>query len=53
MHRWLQDFAYRTDVSWPVFALTAVLALTIAAATVSFQAIRSAIANPIDSLRTE
>ena len=53
MQRWLQGFAYRTTISWSVFAITAGLALLIAFATVSFQAIKAAIANPVDSLRNE
>jgi putative ABC transport system permease protein len=53
MHTWLQDFAYRVDISWWVFALAGVLALLIAMLTVSFQAIKAAISNPIKSLRTE
>lgn len=50
---WLQDFAYRTAISWWVFALAAVLALVIALVTISFQAIKAAISNPVKSLRTE
>jgi putative ABC transport system permease protein len=50
---WLQNFAYRIDISWWMFALAAVLALCIGFITVSFQAIKAAVANPIDSLRTE
>lgn len=53
MHTWLQDFAYRVDISWWVFALAGVLALMIAMITVSFQAIKAALSNPIKSLRTE
>lgn len=53
MHAWLQDFAYRIHVSVWVFALAAILALSIALFTVSFQAIKAAIANPIKNLRTE
>ena len=53
MHKWLQDFAYRVDISWMVFLITTVVALTIALLTISFQAIRAAIANPVKSLRTE
>ncbi|MGK2864518.1 MAG: ABC transporter permease [Chitinophagaceae bacterium] len=53
MKVWLKDFAYRTDISWWVFILSGVLALTIAFVTVSFQAIKAAIANPVKSLRTE
>jgi putative ABC transport system permease protein len=53
MHRWLQDFAYRIDIEWWVFALAGSLSLFIALATISFQAIRAALANPVKSLRTE
>lgn len=53
MHQWLQDFAYRIDISWWVFALAGAAALFVALATVSFQAVKAAIANPIKSLRTE
>ncbi|HET6994153.1 MAG TPA: ABC transporter permease [Chitinophagaceae bacterium] len=53
MHSWLQDFAYRVNISWWIFIAAAVIALLIALATVSFQAIKAAIANPVKSLRTE
>jgi putative ABC transport system permease protein len=53
MHRWLQDFAYRTPISWWIFALAGLLAILIAFLTVGFQAIKAAVANPIKSLRTE
>ena len=53
MNRWLQDFAYRINIGWWAFGLAGVLALTIAFLTVSFQAIRAAMANPVNSLRTE
>ena len=53
MNKWLQDFAYRTTISWWVFVVAAVAAMLIAAITVSFQAIKAAIANPVKSLRTE
>jgi putative ABC transport system permease protein len=53
MDKWLQDFAYRMDISWWIFALSGSLALGIAFLTVSFQAIKAAIANPIKSLKTE
>jgi putative ABC transport system permease protein len=53
MNQWLQDFAYRIDISWWIFALAGILALLIALLTVSFQAIRAALANPVKSLRTE
>ncbi len=53
MHKWLQDFAYRIDIGWWVFIIAGLLALVIALVTVSFQAIKAAIANPVQSLRTE
>jgi putative ABC transport system permease protein len=53
MHQWLQDFAYRVGISWWIFASAGVLALLIALFTVSFQAIRAALANPVKSLRSE
>jgi putative ABC transport system permease protein len=53
MHAWLKDFAYRTGIGWWVFVLAGALALFIALFTVSFQAIKAAIANPVKSLRTE
>jgi putative ABC transport system permease protein len=53
MNRWLQNFAYRVDMSWWVFALAGGLALAIALVTVSTQAIRAALANPVNSLRYE
>ena len=53
MNKWLQSFAYRTHISWVVFAITAFIALFIALVTISFQAIKAAVANPVKSLRTE
>ncbi|PSR55343.1 macrolide export ATP-binding/permease MacB [Adhaeribacter arboris] len=53
MHRWLQDFAYRTPLSWSTFGLATLLAVVIAVLTVSFQAIKAAIANPVEALRNE
>lgn len=53
MNKWLEDFAYRVNISWWIFALAGVLALLIAMLTVSVQAIKAAIANPVKSLRTE
>ena len=53
LHRWLQDYAYRVNISWWVFVMAGSLAMLIALATVSFQAIKAAIANPVKSLRTE
>ncbi len=53
MHKWLEDFAYKIDIGWWVFVLAGIVALLIALVTVSFQAIKAAIANPVKSLRTE
>jgi putative ABC transport system permease protein len=53
MQQWLQDFAYRVAMQWWMFALGSLIAILIAVATVSFQAIKAAIANPVKSLRTE
>jgi len=53
MDRWLQDFAYRSPIPWWVFPVAGAFALLIAVLTVSFQAIKAALANPIRSLRTE
>jgi putative ABC transport system permease protein len=53
MNHWLQDFAYRIEIGWWVFALSGLIAIVIAMVTVSFQAIKAAIANPVKSLRTE
>ena len=53
MHRWLQEFAYRIDISWWVFALAGAIALMIAFVTVSFHSVRAALANPVKSLRSE
>ncbi len=53
MDRWLQDFAHRVSISWWVFVIAGMTAVLIAVITVSFQAIKAAIANPVKSLRTE
>jgi len=53
MHNWLQDYQYRAELSWWIFAAAGAGALIITLLTVSFQAIKAAIANPIKSLRTE
>jgi putative ABC transport system permease protein len=53
MHKWLEDFAYRIDIRWWVFLAAGVMAGLIAVFTVSFQAIKAAVANPVKSLRTE
>ena len=53
INKWLQDFAYRINVGWWVFAIAGLLVMAIALATISFQAIKAAMANPVKSLRTE
>ena len=53
MNNWLKDFAYRISIQWWIFVVAAVTALLIALLTVSFQAIKAALANPVKSLRTE
>ncbi len=53
MSKWLQDFAFRINISWWIFIVAAIIAFMIALVTVSFQAIRAAVANPVDSLRDE
>jgi putative ABC transport system permease protein len=53
MHQWLQDYVYRIDISWWLFAAGGFVAIITALATISFQAIRAAVANPVNSLRSE
>lgn len=53
MNKWLDSFAYRIHINWSVFVITTVLALLIALITISFQAIKAALANPVESLRSE
>lgn len=53
MHKWVEGFAYRTPIAWWVFLLAGAMALVIAIATISFQAIKAAIMNPVKSLRSE
>jgi len=53
MDKWLQDFNYRISISWPVFAMTGLLAMIIAILTISIQAVKAATANPVESLRDE
>ena len=52
-NKWLEDFAYKIDITWGIFLLAGLTAVIIALLTVSFQAIKAAIANPVKSLRTE
>ena len=53
MSKWLENFAYRTPISWWIFIVAGSLALLIAVITVSFQAVKTAIMNPVDALRSE
>ena len=53
MHLWLQNFAYRMDIGWWLFALVGGTSLVTSLLTVSFQAVRTALANPVESLRSE
>ena len=53
MNKWLQDFAYKVDLEWGVFGVAGALALVIALITVSFQAVKAALMNPVKSLRSE
>jgi ABC-type antimicrobial peptide transport system permease subunit len=53
MNRWLQDYAYRIEISWWIFLVGGIAAIVIALATISFQSIKAALANPVKSLRTE
>jgi putative ABC transport system permease protein len=53
MNKWLQSFAYRINISWWIFLVAGIIAILIALITVSFQAIKAAIANPVKSLRSE
>jgi putative ABC transport system permease protein len=52
-NKWLQNYPYRIQVSWRLFALAGILVMLIALFTVSFQSIKAAVANPVKSLRTE
>ena len=53
MNRWLQDYAYKIDIEWWVFALSGLLAVGVALLTISFQSIKAALMNPVKSLRSE
>jgi ABC-type antimicrobial peptide transport system permease subunit len=53
MNQWLQNYAFRTEITWWIFAFSGLIAITIAIVTVSFQAIKAAISNPVESLRSE
>ena len=53
MNKWLQDFAYHVSIPWWIFLLAGIIAVVIALVTIGYQAIKAAIANPVNSLRTE
>ncbi|MDP9049014.1 MAG: FtsX-like permease family protein, partial [Bacteroidota bacterium] len=53
MNKWLQDFAYRITIQWWIFVVAGIIALLIAAFTISYQSIKAALANPVKSLRSE
>ncbi|HMX79229.1 MAG TPA: ABC transporter permease, partial [Ferruginibacter sp.] len=53
MNDWLNDYSYRVNISWWVFALAGCIAMGIAMLTIGFMVIRTAVANPVKSLRTE
>ncbi len=53
MHSWLQHFAYRIHIGWWVFGLTGLVSILIAIATVSYQALKAALSNPVKALRSE
>jgi len=53
MNKWLQDFAYRIEISWWMFAIAGLTVLLITLITVGFQAIKAALSNPVKSLRSE
>ncbi|MFC3196054.1 ABC transporter permease [Parapedobacter deserti] len=51
--KWLDSFAYRIDINWAIFGLAACLAFIVALVTISYESIKAATANPVDSLRNE
>jgi putative ABC transport system permease protein len=53
MHKWLEDFTYRTEIKWDVFAVAGIMAIVIALLTISYQSIKAALANPVNSLKNE
>jgi putative ABC transport system permease protein len=53
MSKWLENFAYRITISWWIYFSAALISLAIALFTIGYQAIRAALANPVDSLRSE
>jgi hypothetical protein len=53
MRKWLEDFAYHVDMEWWMFALAGLLTIVITFMTVSFQSMKAAMANPVESLKNE
>lgn len=53
MDKWLQDYAYKIDITWDVFAVTGIVALTIALATVGYQSVKASMTNPVGNLKSE
>jgi putative ABC transport system permease protein len=53
MQKWLQDYTYRISITWDVFALSGLAVLIIALITICYQAVKAAIANPVETLRSE
>lgn len=53
MNKWLQDFAYKTNLDWTIFALSGLLAIVIAMITISFQSVKAALVNPVKSLKQQ
>ena len=53
MNRWLEDFAYHLKLNWTIFFVAGIIALVIAAITISYQSLKAALSNPVKSLRTE
>lgn len=53
MNQWLRDFAYKTDITWDIFVISGISALVVALGTVSYQAVRAALTNPVTNLRSE
>ncbi|HEY4336556.1 MAG TPA: FtsX-like permease family protein, partial [Puia sp.] len=53
LHKWLQNFEYRTDASWWIFGMAGLLTLLIALLTIGVQTVRAALSNPVKNLRTE
>jgi putative ABC transport system permease protein len=53
MLKWLEDYTYRTEITWQVFALAGIMAIVIAVLTISYQSVKAAMMKPVNSLRSE